>query len=849
MSAKLWTEEQFNCPVCLDLPNDPVTIPCGHSYCMACIKDYWSKDDPKGNYSCPQCRQTFCPKPTLSRNTMLAEAVEQLRKGARPSDVRDSMRSARRVSSSSSSSSKSKGKLSSTAVPCDMCKGEPRAAVKSCLTCMSSYCESHLKPHQTQKGLKKHELIAPTGNLAEKICTQHKYLQEFFCRQCQMFICWLCTSNLHKGHECVSTKAERLEKQKALSDMQAENQQRLKDREQELKDMRKMMEGMKRSSDRLHDDAEQALAELLRSVERLQELLDELLDQAGLEKMGQAQGVIDSLDTEIKELRRRDTQMKELARCEDHIHYLKTYESMCSPLESGDLPTVVANQDASFEPVRDAILDLRERVEDLCNQELGKITKQVNDTTLFTLGDANQSTGAKAGLLKLFSGLGSRNTNSRSPASSPNVSVAARSTDRRGLGFKSQDVRSRESPRDRRNENNSPRQRREERETVRETNSRVSPAPSRRESQSITSRTSQNQGPSPTPSRRESQSITSRTSQNQGPSPTPSRRESQSLWSRSSRNQAAPAPVPATPTPAPTPAPASATGGFSRMASISSLFRSHRRGTNQATPVTLAMPGNNTATAGGNPWGMGALPETPTEINPGLFLDTPTPDAMIHAPAFPALREISIDSIQAPEPRTREEFLQYSVTLTLDPNTAHRRLALSEGNTKAVLQVAAQPYPDAPQRFDGWTQVMCQRPLYDQRCYWEVEWRGRGSSVGVAYGSLNRKGSDARSGLGYNAQSWTLELSDTCCSAMHDNEKKDIPVTYSPRLAVYLDLSMGMLAFYSVAESMTHLHTFRTNFTQPLYATFGVGSGVGVGLDFALGQFTSSSDSVKICPM
>uniref|UniRef100_A0A3Q4HDU9 RING-type domain-containing protein n=1 Tax=Neolamprologus brichardi TaxID=32507 RepID=A0A3Q4HDU9_NEOBR len=62
MSAKLWTEEQFNCPVCLDLPNDPVTIPCGHSYCMACIKDYWTKDDPKGIYSCPQCRQTFCPK-------------------------------------------------------------------------------------------------------------------------------------------------------------------------------------------------------------------------------------------------------------------------------------------------------------------------------------------------------------------------------------------------------------------------------------------------------------------------------------------------------------------------------------------------------------------------------------------------------------------------------------------------------------------------------------------------------------------------------------------------------------------------------------------------------------------
>uniref|UniRef100_A0A3Q3W1X4 B30.2/SPRY domain-containing protein n=1 Tax=Mola mola TaxID=94237 RepID=A0A3Q3W1X4_MOLML len=191
---------------------------------------------------------------------------------------------------------------------------------------------------------------------------------------------------------------------------------------------------------------------------------------------------------------------------------------------------------------------------------------------------------------------------------------------------------------------------------------------------------------------------------------------------------------------------------------------------------------------------------------------------------------------------------RYSVTLTLDPDTAHRRLALSEGNTKATLQGAEQaPCADTPRRFDGWTQVMCQAPLYAQRSYWEVEWRGRGSSMGVAYGALTRKGSDARSGLGYNAQSWTLELSDTCCAAMHDNHKRDIAVTYSPRLGIYLDLSAGTLAFYSVADSMIHLHTFRANFTQPVYAAFGVGSGVGVGLDFALGTFSSSSDSVKIC--
>nr|XP_061802816.1 tripartite motif-containing protein 16-like [Nerophis lumbriciformis] len=699
MSDKLWTEEQFNCPVCLDLPNDPVTIPCGHSYCMACIKDYWSKDDPKGIYSCPQCRQTFCPRPSLSRNTMLAEAVEQLRRGTPRSQVYQSIRGA----------TKSKKNLPSSAVLCDLCKGERRAAVKTCLMCMSSYCEEHLKPHQTTKAMKEHELIAPTGNLAEKICTQHKYLQEFFCRQCKVFICWICTNNQHKGHESVSTKTERLEKEKGLSEMQAVNQKKLKDRQQELKDMKKMMDGMKRSAERVHSDSEKALLELQRSVERLQELLEEVLDEAGREKMEQSQEVVDNLEAEIRELKKRDTQMKDLAQCEDHIYYLQMYETMCSPLESGDLPAVQVNHDASFEPVRDAILDLRERVEDLCNQELGKINKK---------------------------------------------------------GFRGQDVRSRDTSREvpQRSPRLFDRHRRDERESGGEDNLRPSPRPS------------------PTPS------------------PTPSRRGSSSLWSRSNQSQG----VTATPTP---------------------------------TPVSLT-PTQNIAPV-----------QASTGVNPSLFLDSPSPMANNHTPAFPALREISIDSIHAPEPREREDFLQYSVNFTLDPNSAHRRLVLSEGNTKATLQGQVQPYPDTPQRFDSWTQVMCGNPLYSQRSYWEVEWRGRGSSIGVAYGSLTRKGSDARVGIGYNVQSWTLELSDTCCTALHDNQKRDIPVTYSPRLGIYVDSSTGTLAFYSVAENMTHLHTFRANFTQPLYAVFGVGSGVGVGLDFALGQFNTTSDSIKLCPM
>ncbi|KAK7926186.1 hypothetical protein WMY93_008496 [Mugilogobius chulae] len=132
-----------------------------------------------------------------------------------------------------------------------------------------------------------------------------------------------------------------------------------------------------RSVDRVHGDTEQSLFELQKSVERLQELLEEALDQANREKMGQAQEVVESLEAEIKELRKHDAEMKDLSRCEDHIHYLQTYESMCSPLESGEIPSVHVNHEASFEPVRDAVLDLREKVEDLCNQELNKISKKV----------------------------------------------------------------------------------------------------------------------------------------------------------------------------------------------------------------------------------------------------------------------------------------------------------------------------------------------------------------------------------------------------------------------------------------------------------------------------------------
>jgi len=94
MAEASFSQEQFSCPVCLNLLNDPVAIPCGHSYCKICITCCWDQEDEKGVYSCPQCRETFNSRPALNKNTLLAEVVEQLKKtklqaavSARPKDV------------------------------------------------------------------------------------------------------------------------------------------------------------------------------------------------------------------------------------------------------------------------------------------------------------------------------------------------------------------------------------------------------------------------------------------------------------------------------------------------------------------------------------------------------------------------------------------------------------------------------------------------------------------------------------------------------------------------------------------------------------------------------------------
>ncbi|XP_078147772.1 protein NLRC3-like isoform X3 [Centroberyx gerrardi] len=187
------------------------------------------------------------------------------------------------------------------------------------------------------------------------------------------------------------------------------------------------------------------------------------------------------------------------------------------------------------------------------------------------------------------------------------------------------------------------------------------------------------------------------------------------------------------------------------------------------------------------------------------------------------LDSLSVDhgGVQRLKPGLRK----YACELTLDPNTAHRNLFLSEDNRKVTAVREKQPYPDHPERFENWHQLLCRNGLTG-RCYWEVE-RNGWVYIGVTYRGISRRGRGEDCGLGWNEKSWRLDCSGDRYSAWHNNTSVSTGISSpdSDRVAVYLDWLAGSLSFYRVSsDTLIHIHTFHSTFTEPLYPAFGFGS-------------------------
>ncbi|XP_045072120.1 tripartite motif-containing protein 16-like [Coregonus clupeaformis] len=535
----LLDQDQFCCSVCLDLLKEPVAIPCGHSYCRSCIEGCWDQDVLKGVYSCPQCRETFTPRPNLRKNNMLAELVEKLKKTGLQAAPPPALCYA-----------------GPGYVVCDFCTGtRKQKALMSCLVCLASYCETHLQPHYESPAFKKHKLVKATAQLQEKFCSDHDKLLDVYCRTDQQCICYLCTMDEHKGHDTVSAAAERTEKQRQLGMIQQKVQQRFQEREKELKELKQAVESLKSSAQAAVVDSDKIFTELIRSIERRRSEVKELIRAQEKAQVSQAEGLLEQLEQEIAELRKRSTELEQLSHTEDHIHFLQSYQSLSSTSVSSDLPSIVVRPLQYFGDVSKTVSELREKLEDVLKGEWTKISTTVN----------------------------------------------------------------------------------------------------------------------------------------------------------------------------------------------------------------------------------------------------------------------IVDVVLPPEPKTREQLLQYSCQLTLDPNTAHKRLSLSEGNRKVTYTDQFQPYPDHPDRFTNMYQVLCREGL-SGRCYWEVEWSGELVYTAVSYKDISRTG--AGSAFGYNNKSWRLECYRGGYLFRHNNVVTTVSGPQSSRVGVYLDHKAGTLSFYSVSDTMTLLHRVQTTFTQPLYPGF-----------------------------
>ncbi|XP_054863685.1 tripartite motif-containing protein 16-like [Amphiprion ocellaris] len=533
--------QKFSRPICLDLLKDPVTTSCGHSYCMNCIKTHWDGQDGRGTYSCPQCGKTFTPRPVLEKNIMLAEMVEELKQTelqaaaaadhcyAGPEDV-----------------------------ACDVCTGRKRKSIKSCLGCVASYCEQHLQPHYDSPPLKKHKLVEPSKNLQENICSRHDEVMKIFCRTDQQSLCYLCTMDEHKGHETVSAAAERTEKQKELEVSRLNIQQRIQDREKDVKLLQQEVKNINGSADKTVEDSEKMFTEMIRLIQKRSRDVKQQIRSQQEAEVSRVKELQEKLEQEISDLKRKDAELKQLSDTQDHNQFLHNYPSVSALSESTHSSSINIHPRRYYEKVTAAVTESRDKLQDI----------------------------------------------------------------------------------------------------LRDTRTNISP----------------------------------------------------------------------------------------------------------------------------------------TTTDGDVFL-----------------------SNSQPEPKTRAGFLKYSQKITLDPNTPHRWLLLSEGNSKVTAMKKPQSYRDHPDRFTGCWQVLSKESLTG-RCYWEVEWRGRAADVAVAYKNTSREGRSGECRFGLNDKSWALRCHKNGHTFWYNKIRTLVSGPPSSRIGVYLDHSAGILSFYSVSGTMTLLHRVQTTFTQPTHA-------------------------------
>ncbi|XP_056459130.1 E3 ubiquitin-protein ligase TRIM39-like [Gadus chalcogrammus] len=311
-----WSEENFSCPICLDVFSSPVSTPCGHNFCRACINKFW---DEQVQCKCPICNQMFDTRPDPQVNIFVSEMADLFRTTVRV---------------------KEQPSYEPGEVPCDVCTGTQLKAVKSCLVCLISYCQTHLEPHQRVAGLKKHRLVEPMDRLEDRMCKKHDRLLELFCRTEQECVCQFCTVTDHKSHPVVPLKEEYEVKTALLGKIEAEVQQMIQERKLKIKEIKDTVEFHKKDADGVIADGGQVFTALMRRVEKCRDDFNLTVKERLKTTEKQAEDLIKELEQEIEDLTNRGSEVKPLSHTKDHLHFLQAFRTLKDPPPPRDWTTV-----------------------------------------------------------------------------------------------------------------------------------------------------------------------------------------------------------------------------------------------------------------------------------------------------------------------------------------------------------------------------------------------------------------------------------------------------------------------------------------------------------------------------
>ncbi|XP_067115720.1 E3 ubiquitin/ISG15 ligase TRIM25 isoform X2 [Osmerus mordax] len=318
MTSLMSLEDELTCSICLCPFDCPVTTPCGHNFCQDCLFTTW-----KENYSCPQCRTHFSTKPELKKNTVLSTVMETFRLRASKSDSSITVKETMKPE-----------EPKPERVVCDTCM--EATAVKTCLTCMASFCEDHVRPHKENPIFSTHQLSDPLGDLRERICTDHHKLMEFYCTQHRRCICSVCLQQVHKGCQ-FSTPDE----QRAFQESDMRNKLGMLDGK--IEKNRNVVSEMKSQQSKLKDTASSKKKVLEGDYRQLREMLDRE-EREALNTVDREQ---ESGQTKLQGLMKKfDQNIDKMSGARDEINNLLSQsESLAFLQASVDLPS-----QAAFDP-------------------------------------------------------------------------------------------------------------------------------------------------------------------------------------------------------------------------------------------------------------------------------------------------------------------------------------------------------------------------------------------------------------------------------------------------------------------------------------------------------------------